>query len=296
MDGFLSGAAWVGRFIAKLLDLVGFGEIMDLLWQIIKFNTRPLSQTEITEAKRVFGDSIAYWQVRVDEYSLIATLGALLKGSAGMGVTLFHTINFNRKITPTPGSPDMGWLIHEMAPTPQEAPESRWRVTMQFTPQVPIRVVGTPTFSPMARDYFAFPVGVMRNWEGVPAGNRWHFFGQPEFDLNFFPLLSRGNWSFVLQDNLLKLTILKDVLEATLVAGLSIQQGNTPKDWSLIGQPAGQLAWHPFGPREVWYREFQVLLNAGLNWTIPFAGPPGPLPPQTLDVVIGAGVRLELPH
>ena len=113
-DGFLSGAAWVGRLIGKLLDLVGFGEIMDLLWQIIKFNTRPLTSTEIGEAKKVFRDSINYWQVRIDEYSFIAWLGSKFAGSRYMGVVTFHTINFNRKITATPGSGDMAWLIHEL--------------------------------------------------------------------------------------------------------------------------------------------------------------------------------------
>ena len=31
-----------------------------------------------------------------------------------MGVTTFHTINFNRKIRTAAGSPDMKWLIHEL--------------------------------------------------------------------------------------------------------------------------------------------------------------------------------------
>ena len=115
LDGFLAGAAWVGRLIAKLLDLIGFGEIMDLLWQIIKFNSRPLTSAEIAEASKVFGNTISYWQVRVDEHSLIAVLGALFQGTKNMGVTLFHTINFSRKIKPAPGSSDMGWLIHELA-------------------------------------------------------------------------------------------------------------------------------------------------------------------------------------
>lgn len=113
-SGFLSGAAWVGRLITKLLDVIGIGEIMDLLWQIIKFNTRTLSSTEIAEAKKVFGSSISYWQVRIDEYSLIAWIGSLFSGGGGMGVTTFHTINFNHKIKTAPGNSDMAWLIHEL--------------------------------------------------------------------------------------------------------------------------------------------------------------------------------------
>jgi hypothetical protein len=114
LDGIISGAAWIGRLIAKLLDLVGTGEVIDLLFQLIKINTRCLTNTEITEAKRVFGDSISYWKVRIDNFSLIAALGSFFSGGGGMGVTTFHTINFNRKIICTPGSTDMTWLIHEL--------------------------------------------------------------------------------------------------------------------------------------------------------------------------------------
>ena len=31
-----------------------------------------------------------------------------------MGVTTFHTVRLNRKITATPGSSDMAWLLHEL--------------------------------------------------------------------------------------------------------------------------------------------------------------------------------------
>lgn len=174
--------------------------------------------------------------------------------------------------------------------------EARWRLTMEFDPQVPIRVVGTPTLSKNACDYFSLPVGIMRNWEGVPTGRRWHWFSQPEFDLDLIPLMCKGQMpGLVIQDNVLKLTILDDVLEAALVAGASIQQGDTPGGWNIVAQPNLQGAWHPFGKRDVWYKEFQLLFKAGVNWTIPFAGP-GQLPPQTLDIVLGIGVRLELPH
>ncbi len=114
LDGFLGGAVWVGRFIAKLLDLAGFGEIVDLLGQIFKFTTRELTSDEITIAGSVFGNTVDYKQVRVDEHSLISTIGAYFKKASGMGVTLFHTINFNKKVNVTAGSADAGWLVHEM--------------------------------------------------------------------------------------------------------------------------------------------------------------------------------------
>ncbi|MCQ1535861.1 hypothetical protein FTO70_09255 [Methanosarcina sp. KYL-1] len=110
----LSFAALAGRKIAKILDFCTFPEFMDLLWQAIKFNTRKLTPIEEQEARSVFGDSINYRQVRIDESSLIARIGARIEGKSGMGVTTFHTINFNRKIYPAAGNPDMKWLIHEL--------------------------------------------------------------------------------------------------------------------------------------------------------------------------------------
>jgi hypothetical protein len=114
LDGFLSGAAWVGRLVGKLVDVAGIGEVWDLIFQIIKFNTRTLTSGEKGEAEKTFKNSISYWQVRVDEYSLIAKIGAAFKGGGGMGVTTFHTVNFNQKITAGPGSSDMHWLTHEL--------------------------------------------------------------------------------------------------------------------------------------------------------------------------------------
>ncbi|SEO73327.1 DUF4157 domain-containing protein [Nitrosovibrio sp. Nv6] len=114
LDGILSGSAWVGRLIGKLVDIAGIGEVWDLLFQIIKFNTRTLTSGETSEAKKTFKSSISYWQVRVDELSLIAHIGAAFEGGGNMGVTTFHTINFNRKIEAMPGSPDMHWLTHEL--------------------------------------------------------------------------------------------------------------------------------------------------------------------------------------
>lgn len=98
----------------KILDLFAIPKIMDLIWRIIKFNTRNLTPLEKKEALSIFGDSINYSKVLIDEYSLIAWLGAKINKRSGMGVTTFHTINFNQKIRPTAGSSDMKWLIHEL--------------------------------------------------------------------------------------------------------------------------------------------------------------------------------------
>ena len=100
--------------MAKVLDFCGFPEFMDFLWQTVKPNTRRLTQVEEQEARKVFGDSVNYRQVRIDENSLVALLGAKRHKCSGMGITSFRTINFNKKIKTSPGSSDMKWLIHEL--------------------------------------------------------------------------------------------------------------------------------------------------------------------------------------
>lgn len=113
-NGLLSLALRLGRLIAKTLDLITFPRIMDLLWRIIKSNTRSLTQIEHKEALGVFGDSVNYSKVLVDENSFIAWFGAKINRRTGMGITTFHTINFNQKLQTVAGSSDMKWLIHEL--------------------------------------------------------------------------------------------------------------------------------------------------------------------------------------
>lgn len=112
--GLLSFAVRVGRIIAKVIDFYAFPKAMDSLWQAVKPNTRSLTPLEEREARSVFGDSIIYWQVRIDECSLIARIGAKINRCSGMGVTTFHTINFNRKINTAANNSEMKWLIHEL--------------------------------------------------------------------------------------------------------------------------------------------------------------------------------------
>lgn len=111
--GLLGGFAWAGRMAAKLFDLIGGGEAVEVLWQIVKFNTRPLNGTERAEAVKVFGGSIDYRQVRIDEKSLISKISSLFVGAPN-AVTTFHTINFPAKINAQPCNRDMHWLIHEL--------------------------------------------------------------------------------------------------------------------------------------------------------------------------------------
>lgn len=119
-NGLWSFLAWVGRLVGKSIDLLGIGELADFLHMGYKFNTRPLSKIEIQEAKKVFGDSISYWNIRLDEWSLLAHIGQWFgerrsKGHfSGMAITIFNTIHFTRRLKTAPGSNDMAWLIHEL--------------------------------------------------------------------------------------------------------------------------------------------------------------------------------------
>ncbi len=105
---------WWLRLWHKLMDLVGIAEITEMIWILLKWNSRKMTALEITEARRIFGDTINYDAIIIDEKSLIARIGAWLNNTRHMGVSLFHTINFTRTIHPESGNRDMAWLIHEL--------------------------------------------------------------------------------------------------------------------------------------------------------------------------------------
>ncbi|AKB78757.1 hypothetical protein MSHOH_2274 [Methanosarcina horonobensis HB-1 = JCM 15518] len=123
----------IGRIMAKLLDICSFPEFMDFLWQTVKPGTRKLTQVEEQEARKVFGDSINYRKVRIDENSLFAWLGAKKHKCSGMGITSFRTINFNKRIKAAPGNQNMKWLIHELAHVSQmEHVGSRYMIEASY--------------------------------------------------------------------------------------------------------------------------------------------------------------------
>lgn len=100
-------------------------------------SVRSLTPLEMHEAFKIFGDRVTYSKVRVNESSWIASAGAWLKGAVGMGVALWHTINFTRPLDSKPGNADMCWLIHELTHVAQyEAVGSKYigeAVYAQFT-------------------------------------------------------------------------------------------------------------------------------------------------------------------
>ena len=60
---------WYSLFIYSV-ECFGIGELYETLQDIVKFNTRPLSNREIEWAKVVYGDNINYHRVRIDEWAL----------------------------------------------------------------------------------------------------------------------------------------------------------------------------------------------------------------------------------
>ncbi|GEM_PF-427585 len=118
--GLGGSGMWFARLIFKSLDLISFGELLDTLTMLVKFNTRPLTEYEIRQAKKVFGNCLTYWRIRVDEWSLAAHIGRWVyekrtgNTSPGMAITIFSTIRFTRRIDPENNPDDMAWLIHEL--------------------------------------------------------------------------------------------------------------------------------------------------------------------------------------
>jgi hypothetical protein len=96
--GYLS---WLGTSLVYLLEAAGAGEIYETITDFVKFNTRPLSSHEKALARMVFGGSIPYDRVRVDERAVIGP------GFTGRAYVSFHIINGWRAIRDET-------LIHEM--------------------------------------------------------------------------------------------------------------------------------------------------------------------------------------
>jgi hypothetical protein len=97
-DGVLGGLQWCGTVLLHLVELVGLGEALQLLWGLI-FRLRPLTGGEIGASESVHPSGlIPYGQVRVDENSYLIKIGQALadlfgtKTSPG-AITTMHIIH-----------------------------------------------------------------------------------------------------------------------------------------------------------------------------------------------------------
>lgn len=58
---------WLAEVVIAFLELLGIGEIYETICDFLKPSTRPLFAWEIAMAKSIFGNSINYQRVRIDE-------------------------------------------------------------------------------------------------------------------------------------------------------------------------------------------------------------------------------------
>lgn len=84
---WLNFLKWTGARLIDMLEIAGVGEAYETIKDFIKFNSRPLNAEEKSAALSVFGSSIEYNLIRVDE---AAVIGPAFSGRA---YTSFHTIN-----------------------------------------------------------------------------------------------------------------------------------------------------------------------------------------------------------
>ncbi len=97
-----SVAWWWLEFLLMLLDCLAVGELYETLMDFVKFNTRPLSEREKQLARPIFGRSINYGRVRIDQHAFAGPR------QFGLCYVSFYHIN-------SWGRMDDALLIHELA-------------------------------------------------------------------------------------------------------------------------------------------------------------------------------------
>jgi hypothetical protein len=102
VDTWLGFLSWLGARAVDLLEILGLGEAYETLMDFVKFNTRSMTSEEVAKASGVFGATVQFNLVRIDERAFIGP------SWTDREYTSFHTIS--------------GWgaisddtLIHELA-------------------------------------------------------------------------------------------------------------------------------------------------------------------------------------
>lgn len=68
-------AHWWIDLLFLLLDGLGLMDLYEIVTDLLKFNSRPLSHQELALAQSVFGDAIKrYWRIRIDRYALFGPM------------------------------------------------------------------------------------------------------------------------------------------------------------------------------------------------------------------------------
>jgi hypothetical protein len=92
---------WLGAFGLELAEVAGAGELYETAMDLLKFNSRALTAYEQEAAQKVFGSTIAWHLVRVDEAALLGP------SWTDREYTSFHTINGW-------GAVSLDTLLHEL--------------------------------------------------------------------------------------------------------------------------------------------------------------------------------------
>jgi len=62
---------WHITLMIYLLELFGIGEVYETLTDLVKFNTRAMTEREISVARSIYGNQINYRRVRLDAYAYL---------------------------------------------------------------------------------------------------------------------------------------------------------------------------------------------------------------------------------
>lgn len=92
---------WIIELVFLILDLTGIAEVYEIVIDIFKIRSRTLSEGEVDIAKSIFGNTIDYSRIRIDQRALL--------GPKQMRIAYvsFYTIN-------TWGDLSIPLLIHEL--------------------------------------------------------------------------------------------------------------------------------------------------------------------------------------
>ena len=95
------GLLWLGHLSLHLLDLIGCGEVLQILWGLV-FKLRKLTPAEIEASRLVHPNGmIPYDLVRVDENSLLSKI-------SGGAVATFHILHYPKRGIP------LDVVVHEL--------------------------------------------------------------------------------------------------------------------------------------------------------------------------------------
>jgi hypothetical protein len=92
---------WIADLFFYVLDILVFPELHLLANRLIKWNIRPLNESEIILGKSIFRDSIDFDSVRIDDRAKIGTK------KIALAYVSFNTINYRKTI-------DKEIFIHEL--------------------------------------------------------------------------------------------------------------------------------------------------------------------------------------